>query len=355
MPLSIFETLTITPDKRNKRNRDREECFEQFCRKDPVMLFSMGKTGSTALARAIDEYYGDFISLEKLPITYGNRVLRRQGEYRKSDFCDDLIYHYIVGTRDGPRNRSRLKIIVPIREPIGRDVASFYQGAIQNFLGVRRPTRERIPLLVDGSLGHYHRWLPLSVRSGIKRGLLKLRYSSTVLRQSEANQGWVYNDGHIQQLNNLGPKQLRDIYLEIYFHRCKRHYTSDTSPRESAINWFDNNVKGPLHLDVYARKFPANGVGYYRINHADMMVLECSLDNERKEELIKDFLGIEEFKVGYANVTDAKLKALADSYALFKREVKFPKWYLDKMLHSQYFRHFYTRGDEERLRQQWAE
>ncbi len=338
-----------------KRIRNREEVFAEYGCKDLVILFSMGKVGSTALHGALEEYYGKIISLEKLPITYGNIILRRSGEYRKSDFCDDLIDHYIVGTREGVEDGSRLKIITPIREPIGRDIASFYQGALQNFLGVPRPTTERTPFLVDGSHGHHHRWLPLSVRWVIKRGLIKLRYGSTVVRKADANQGWVYNDNHVQQISNLGPKQLRDIYLEIYFHRCKRHYTSDTSPRESAINWFDKNVKGPLSLDVYARKFPANRVGYYRINQADMMVYEHSLDNERKAELIKDFLGIDEFEIGYSNVTENKLKALADSYALFQREVKFPKWYLDKMLHSQYFQHFYTREDEERLRQQWAE
>ena len=316
----------------------------------------MGKVGSTAVNTALTAYYDEKTTkLEKLPIIFNNNFLKNWGilrNYRKSEFFDDLLACYINGTRGRPNNETRLKIITLIREPIGRDIASFYNGALQSFVGVPYPAKRNIP-----GLGHCNgSWLPTSVISkGIRRVLNKLQYGSAALRQAYSNGGWAYNDKHIQQINNLDPKQLRDIYLEVYFHRCKRHFTSDTSPRESAIDWFDKNVKKPLSLDVYATKFPEKRAGYYHINHTDMMVLESSLDNETKEELIQDFLRIDEFKIGYENVTDRKLKALADSYALFKNEVKFPKWYLDKMLCSQYFQHFYGREDEERLRQQWAE
>ena len=49
--------------------------------------------------------------------------------------------------------------------------------------------------------------------------------------------------------------------------------------------------------------------------------------------------------IGYSRVTAEKKTAIANSYALFKKEAKFPSCIVDRMLNSRYFQHFYTRQD----------
>ncbi len=316
----------------------REATFAEFCRKhDPVLIFSAGKNGSTSLHSALSGYYpGRVVRLQRLPLTYGNEKLKHLGGHKPSDFLDYLLPRYVHATSPPPpasmdAATSRLKIITPIREPIGRDVAIFYQARLSLWLGA--PSIKRHPLK-----RYLITRLSPALKSRIRKRLAKLtpRLSGRLLNE------YIYKDKHIKQLQGLSPQQLREIFLE---------YSSKTS----CIHWFDRYVKKHLSLDVYEKPFPATQVAYYRFHQAELMVMEYSLDNATKTQRVKDFLGIDELTIGHHNVTAEKLKALADSYELFKNEVKFPKWYLDKMLSSQFFRHFYTKEDEERLRQQWAE
>ncbi len=324
--------------------RSRTKIFADFCRKPPVLILSAGKVGSTSLYRALlDQYPGLTIRMEKLPPEkkpVNIRLPHLHGHY-KADFCDYLLARYVHGTLPAAAaadtDDNRLKIITPIREPIGRNVAAFYETRLQRILGAR-------PLKSNPLKHALASRLPILVKDRIKRGIAALPADSRLHRRLVIPQdGWLYKDEHIKQIQNLDPPQLRQMFLQRY------------DAQFFAIDWFDNCVKKYLSLDVYEQPFPDEKVAYYCLNQADMMILESSLPNATKAQRVQDFLGLDAFEMGYRKVTAEKTRAIADSYALFKNEVKLPGWHLDKMLGSKFFRHFYTKEDAERLRQRWSE
>ncbi len=317
----------------------READFADLCRKHPVMILSAGKGGTSALYGALlAQYAGLTIRLENLPpADYENFRHTHFGWHYVRDYCDYLLMRYVHSPPPAgmDADNSRLKIIMPIREPIGYHVASFYEAGLQSMLGIRKRTGLRSVL---------RSWLPSALKLYIKHLLAKLSRDSRLKQRLTPMIGtWAYQDTHIEQIQNLDPPQLRQMFLQRY------------DAQFFAIDWFDNCVKKYLSLDVYEQPFPDEKVAYYSISQADMMIMESSLPNATKAQRVQDFLGLDAFEMGYRKVTAEKTRAIADSYALFKNEVKLPGWYLDKMLGSKFFRHFYTKEDEERLRQQWSE
>ena len=181
----------------------REEILAQFCRQDPVMLFSFGKVGSTALAQAFYQYLGRaYIRAEQLPIAYGNKTLQELGGIRMSELIDHVLDRYVHETitaapTGGDEQETRLKIITPIREPIGRDVASFFEAKLQKFLGVthaRQVPEKETNVVAKRALKGLSGLLPRPLKSGIRR---------VVPRSPTRSGGWVYEDKDVQRIKNL--------------------------------------------------------------------------------------------------------------------------------------------------------
>lgn len=127
---------------------------------------------------------------------------------------------------------------------------------------------------------------------------------------------------------NLSNYSLTEVY-DIFF---KSTIFNDT------INYFDNELKQTLQIDVYDYRF-CKELGYRIIkkNNIELLILKCELNNKEKERIIKQFLNLKSFKIDDYNIN----KNINNVYDLFKKNIKFPKEIKEKVLQSKYYTHFY--------------
>ena len=118
------------------------------------------------------------------------------------------------------------------------------------------------------------------------------------------------------------------------------------------LDWFDNNFKKHFGIDVYEKPFPKTGYDFYQKENVQVLLLKHDLTDSLKEQLINQFLEIDNFKVQVRNVGDQKVYKAA--YKKFKSEASMPESYLTKMLTSKYFQHFYNQESAQKIRAIWG-
>ena len=119
--------------------------------------------------------------------------------------------------------------------------------------------------------------------------------------------------------------------------------------------WFDKEIKQYFNIDVYTRPFPKEqGYDFYKNEWgAELLLMRYNLNDRTKEKLIEEFIGIKDFKLINKNISANK--PYANAYEAFKRELKLPLWYIDKVKNSKYFNHFYSKEFIEQNCNRWLE
>jgi hypothetical protein len=140
--------------------------------------------------------------------------------------------------------------------------------------------------------------------------------------------------------SQLTVEQLRELFLVNYRH-------------DLPLDWFENHIENRFGIDVFASPFPESGFGTYESGRVRLLVLKLEIPDAEKESAIGSFLNIPSFRLQRANV--GELKIYADMYAAFKREVRLPAEYVDRMCDSRYFRHFYSRDVIEKVWRRWSD
>jgi hypothetical protein len=134
------------------------------------------------------------------------------------------------------------------------------------------------------------------------------------------------------------PEQAK-IFLEQY-------------PHERILNFFDLEYKTMLGLDVFAQPFPhEQGYQTLTFERGDLLILRTESDDTLKEQAIKQYLDLPDFRLRRANVREEQGDAAA--YRAFKQSLVLQESYIEQMLESQYCRHFYTPEERQALREQW--
>jgi hypothetical protein len=150
-----------------------------------------------------------------------------------------------------------------------------------------------------------------------------------------------YLPGFTQQYK-VGAVQVDDairVFLDQYDH-------------EEPLMWFDIELKSTLGVDVYATRFPTSkGYEIYRGAKVDVLILRLEDMNERAGEAFKEFLGIDNFSVVTANLSDEK--GYHNAYREFKEAIKLPPSYVANMYESRYVRHFYDDEEIGKFRAKW--
>lgn len=125
------------------------------------------------------------------------------------------------------------------------------------------------------------------------------------------------------------------------------HYTHDVPD-----TWFDMEVKSLYGVNVFAEPFDATrGYAIYRNDFADVLVLKLERMNACAADAMRDFLGLENFRLEESNVADDK--DYAALYSAFRRQASLPESYLDRMYSSRVARHFYSPEEIAAFRQKW--
>ena len=140
--------------------------------------------------------------------------------------------------------------------------------------------------------------------------------------------------------SNFSVQELTEIFLDFY-------------PHSIPLNWFDNQIKTCLGIDVYEYPFPKEQ-GFLSINkdNIDLLLLKSEIPNNIKEKAIAEFLDMKEFKIVNANV--GADKNYSNMYEAFKQSLQLPMSYLEEMCNSKYFNHFYTDEEIKNVLSKWT-
>ena len=135
-------------------------------------------------------------------------------------------------------------------------------------------------------------------------------------------------------------EELKDIFLEKYSH-------------EDPLYWFDINLLEHFGIDVYACRFPEQGVCLYQRNNIEVLLLRLETPDDEKVAAVRQFLQLDHFNLN--NINLGREKDYSRGYQEFKRSVTFPRSYLDSMYGSRYFQHFYDEAIRDSLTDRWSE
>jgi hypothetical protein len=126
------------------------------------------------------------------------------------------------------------------------------------------------------------------------------------------------------------------------------HYTHDVPD-----TWFDMEVMSLYGVDVFAETFdPERGYAIYRNDFADVLLIKLEKLNACAADAMRDFLGIEDFRLEETNV--AEDKEYAAIYQAFRKQIALPDSYLDRMYNSRVARRFYSPDEIAAFRRKWS-
>ncbi|MFO7587748.1 MAG: putative capsular polysaccharide synthesis family protein [Gemmatimonadota bacterium] len=145
--------------------------------------------------------------------------------------------------------------------------------------------------------------------------------------------------GHLHDPANL--ETLRDMLVHGF--RDDRDYIA---------SWFDNEVREPFDIDVFAEPFPhERGFQISRGGLAELLVLRLEDLERTASPAVREFLDIPSLEIPRVNV--GARKAYGDVYRRFRSEVPLPAWLVDEVYGSKLARHFYTEDELAGFRAAW--
>jgi len=276
--------------------------------KEPLLVYQMGKVGSTTIVNSLEAagdvrskysiYHVHWLSPDRL--LYEEELYKQAKEMYSGHWLPAHRFHpgYVwLGERLSRRillrsDRTKWTIVTLLREPISRNISSFFQN-------------------VDTLLSYDYR--------------SKLRSTS----------------------REMVVEDLRRLFDKNYLHDGAIEQF-DANP----LTWFDTELKSVFDVDVYSSKFPTDkGYATYDTPRARVLLLRLEDLARNHSEAFKTFLHITDFTLVTKNT--GRTKEYSDLYEAFVRDLVLPTNYLDKVYESKYTRHFYTEQEIERFRARW--
>lgn len=119
-----------------------------------------------------------------------------------------------------------------------------------------------------------------------------------------------------------------------------------------ALDWFDDEIRDVLGIDVYATPFPHDdGYAIYRGATSDLLVLRLEDLDRCAGRAFREFLGLDALPLVAAN--RGAEHAYADVSRRFVATAELPAAYLDRMYGSRLARHFYRDAERATFRARW--
>jgi len=136
-----------------------------------------------------------------------------------------------------------------------------------------------------------------------------------------------------------------DELTDLFFNRFDRH--------SRPLEWFDTEFKKTLNIDIYQHSFPIEkGYQILKENNLEILILKLEIDDQKKEEAISEFLGLES-KFKWTNFNVGESKNYSTLYKNFKEKIKLPRTYIEQILNSKYIKHFYSDEEIEAIEKVW--
>jgi len=228
--------------------------------KNPLFIYQMGKVGSKSILGSLE-----------------NCGQKQVTHFHLFELLEEPKKRFV--TRYLQNSKRRINIISPIRDPIARNISSFFH----DFRG--------------------------------------------------------YFNG--KDIDKVSLPELESIFYNDY----KRH--------EFPLEWFDKEFAKYIHIDVYGYPFPQQeGFLTIREGRFRILIYKLELSDEKKVQVIKEFLGLREFELQLYNT--ASEKYYKDVYKKFVDNIQVQDSYLEKMYRSKFSEHFYNSQEIEELVEKWG-
>lgn len=268
-------------------------------KRPPLLIYQMGKVGSKTvmttlrtLGLDIPIYHLHFLTNERITETEAKRK-----KYFRTDRYSYLkrpwMYQFLRKQIDSGLNCKKWKIVTLTREPIARNISTFFENLEVTSLD----TENKYEIKSD-----YYDINPMIVK--------------------------------LDDIRKLSP-----LYFENLNH-------------DSPLVFFNKELKGIFGIDVFASEFPkSKGYEIYENEKAHVLLIRLENLNQCAKMAFKDFLDIDDFTIVNTNIGGEKV--YAPIYKKFKETVVMPQDYLDKFYNSKYMRHFYNESEIESFRAKW--
>ncbi len=218
----------------------------------PIIIYQMGKVGSTALYLSIRGHFENVYQVHSLhpkKLAKTSKILNEKGLGIPRHVKDSLnIVDNII------KPGVKAKIITPIRHPLDRNISAFFQE-LSTQLIINNEFRRNLG--ISDSI----KWVTkLPLTNEIKNSIV-----------SHLTQGKLSKNVALLQKH----------FIDNYRHRIP-------------LDWFDDEFKGALDMCVYTTGFNKTN-GYMRFSNGvfDVLIYKAELDHSIKNDLIAKFLSIE--------------------------------------------------------------
>jgi len=264
---------------------------------EPIIDYQMGKVGSSTVRASLDAigfdqpiYHVHFLN----PVRVAEIEQQRRGYFRTQKVAmlhRPWTYQFLF--KQIQKKDRHWKVVTLVREPIARNISTFFENL-------------EVTEKMDGS-GY----------------AIKSDYYAFDIEVT---------------LDDLEP------LIALFFDRL--HH-------DRPLRYFDDEVKIVFDLDIYNGDFPREkGYRIYQGDNADLLLVRLENLNQCAQSAFKDFMDIDGFSLVQTNVASEKVYALL--YSEFKRTIRLPDSYINKMYDSKYTRYFFSDEEIQAFRNKWA-
>jgi Putative capsular polysaccharide synthesis protein len=273
--------------------------------KDALLVYTVGKVGSSAVAASLKDSGLDrqILHLHWLVREHLDRddaLYRKQTQkFRRTPFWWRFWPEYLwLGeymakrVRQPPRSGGPWRIVTLVRDPVARNISSFFEN-------------------------------------------LEIFFDFDLPRAIEAR-------GEKQVF-----EELIALFLESYLGE-----SFATQHDGDPLTWFDEELKAVFDVDVYGSPFPTDrGYEIYRTRKAEVLLLRLEDLGRCAEDAFRAFLGLESLTLQRRNAGEDK--SYSGVYKRFLENIELPESYLDRLYESRYARQFYTEDELATFRARW--
>ena len=264
---------------------------------EPILNYQMGKVGSSTVQASLEKlsldhpvYHVHFLNPERV-----GEIERQRRKYFNTDRYGLLrrpwLYEFLY--EEIRSKRHHWKLISLVREPIARNVSTFFENL---------DVTEKVPG---------------------KRYVVRSDY---------------YGIDIVVDIDNL------DELIGLFFERLVH---------ERPLRYFDDEIEAVFGIDIFEYQFPRDaGYRIYRTDNADLLLIRLEDLDRCAAKAFSEFLGIDGFSLVQTNV--ASDKVYAPLYTAFKNGIRFPDDYIARMYDSRYARYFYSDAEIGVFRGKWS-
>jgi len=315
--------------------------------KETVLIYQMGKVGSSSIYQSLGKskrfkpYHIHTLNLEsinKIKKRSKHKGLKIEKHITDSEF---ILNKYFTNET----LQKKLKIITLVREPISRNIAAYFQN-----LDVYHSDNELFQqsyLINEDTLGFCQ---SLSVSPKIISALQSMKQTSFSTSQALLNQlEQNIDDNLIEKFKSriLKATSSHKTYVNELICDFQINYNHGVP-----LIWFQKEYFSILGIDIYNYDFPRLK-GYQQIttDRFDCLIIKLETPDRKKERIIKEFLEFDRFSLKNTNFGNSKY--YGEAYKAFKSGIQLPAAYINKMLSSEYTKHFYNKIERQDIRKKW--